>query len=146
MASTTRRSFLKAAPAAAAVAAVPVAIASTAKADTPAIDRFNFHLAELKRAAEELDPRIGSWTITRPENDDAGVGFLMAAYRVTGRYIGDGIYEGGSENWNGGYTRYQVSLRPEKVNGHRSFEVNTQMDRMILSEPRLNTFIRSKVG
>ncbi|RWA73424.1 MAG: hypothetical protein EOQ28_14880 [Mesorhizobium sp.] len=62
---------------------------ATAKTITP-LERFNAALAEFKAAAEALDPRIYDWTIK--SNGDLGCGLLIAAWRQTTVYEGDGWY------------------------------------------------------
>lgn len=108
--------------------------------------RFDYHLAELKKAAEELDPLIGYWSADRGTADGLSLGVVITASRVTGRYEGDGIYEGGTEGWNGKRSRYQVRLRNDLVDGERSFDVSTSMDRLTLKESRLRTYIGRRLG
>jgi hypothetical protein len=111
-----------------------------------AAERFQFHLEGLKAAAVELDPRIGSWQVTRAEDADLHCPLAISAHRVTGRYEGDGIYEGASENFHGRRTKYHVRLLKTCIDGNRAFDVRTSMDRMVLAEPRLNTFIGRRVS
>ncbi len=146
--SITRRLFLRNAAAVGAAGAT-IAAPSTVEAAAPltAKERYAYHLAEFKKAAEEIDPAIGSWRVMDPNLDsEGGCSLIVTASRVTGRYQGDGLYEAGCEKPLGGYVRYQVRLLKTRIDGERSFEVRTSMDRMVLSEPRLNTFIRQKVA
>lgn len=124
----------------------PVAFVSNRR--QTADERYAFHLAELKKAAEEIDPRIGSWQITRAEDDSLGCSLVITAFRVTGRYDGDGIYEKGSPNWNGDRTKYKVCLIKECPNGERLFKVESLggMDRIQLPESRLETFIGRRIA
>lgn len=144
----TRRTALGLMAAVATPSAAAVAIAA-ARTSTPHMTpeaRYAFHLAELKKAAEEIDPQIGSWHIVRDDGGDLGCGLFIAAYRVTGRYEGDGIYEGGPRPALGHRVKYRVTLLDYRTDGHRMFEVKTPMDRMVLAEPKLNTFIGRKIG
>lgn len=133
---------------ASAVAGGSVALATSVEATAPmsAAERFQFHLEGLKAAAVELDPRIGSWQVTRAEDADLHCPLAISAHRVTGRYEGDGIYEGASENFHGRRTKYHVRLLKTCIDGNRAFDVRTSMDRMVLAEPRLNTFIGRRVS
>ncbi|RWN95195.1 MAG: hypothetical protein EOS05_10375 [Mesorhizobium sp.] len=56
-----------------------------------AVDRFQAAVAELKAAAEALDPNIYNWTVTT--NGDKQCGVLIAAFRTTTEYEGDGWYQ-----------------------------------------------------
>lgn len=108
--------------------------------------RFDHHLAQLKKAAEELDPGIGRWQTNTAWDGNFNCGVLITAFRVVGRYEGDGTYEAGSANRNGNRTKYQVRLLDEKMDGERAFDVRTAMDRMVLAESRFNTFIGRRLG
>lgn len=108
-------------------------------------ERFDYHVAELRKAAEDLDPRIGSWNVCKGEDDDR-CALVITAHRITGRYCGDGTYEGGDRPASGRTMKFQVRLLDYRDDGHRVFEVRTSMDRMVLAEPRLNTFIGKKLG
>jgi len=109
-----------------------------------AVERRAFHLAEYKRASEELDPMIRNWTDFNA-TDTCGGGSV--AFRITGQYIGDGIYEGGAESFSGKRIQYRVDLRPgELIDGERTFRVSCPGDRMILTEGRLETFIGCKLA
>lgn len=107
--------------------------------------RFEHHLAEMKKAAEELDPCIGAWHVALADDGDAGCGLAISAYRVSGRYQGDGTYEASRERALGGRTQYEVRLLDEHSGGDRVFLVSNSMDRMKLPEPRFNTFIGRKI-
>ncbi len=130
-----RRTFL----AGAAVAAAPV-LPAAAEPATPR-QRLNAAIAELKAAAQEMDPSIERWDIGWAQDDGMTLGFSAMAFRRTGQYEGDGIYEGGSKAQHGKRPRWRVKLRPHPVDGHRVFDVCTDMDQMVLTEPKFNTFI-----
>ena len=53
--------------------------------------RLDAAIAELKAAAEALDPNIYQWNINT--NEDKRCGLLVAAFRTTTKYEGDGWYE-----------------------------------------------------
>lgn len=143
----SRRVFLRrTATVGAAGAALAIPVAVEAKSEMPAQERFDFHLAELKKAALELDPRIGSWHVCLAEDEDLMCPIVISAHRVTGYYDGDGQYEGGVLSALGRPILYMVELLPERVDGHRMFSVRTSMDRMVLAEPRLKTFIGRRVA
>lgn len=130
-------------------AAFSIGVPVVAVADQPemtAQERFDHHLAELKKVAKELDPRIGAWQVARAEDDDLGCVVCITAFRVTGRYEGDGTYERGRERVTGGRTKYEVRLLDHEKDGHRVFSVRTPMDRMELPEPSFNTFIGRKIA
>jgi hypothetical protein len=133
---------------ASAVAGGSVALVTSVEATAPmsAAERFQFHLEGLKAAAVELDPRIGSWNILRSEDDDLSCVLAISAHRVTGGYEGDGTYESGCPNIWGNRGTYAVALLPERIDGHRMFSVRNEMDRLMLAEPRLNTFIGRRVS
>jgi hypothetical protein len=110
-------------------------------------ERFDYHLAELKKAAAEIDPMIGRWHVSElAEGETAGCALIISAFRVTGRYQGDGLYERAKPNWNGAFTRYNVRLLDHRIDDERLFEVSCLGERMQLIEPNLNTFIGRKLG
>ena len=77
-----------------AIASVPAmagATAAPANAQPDPLDRFHAAVAELKAAAEVLDPNIYQWTVNT--NGDKQCGLLVAAFRTTTKYEGDGWYE-----------------------------------------------------
>ena len=108
--------------------------------------RYDYHLAELKKAAEELDPQIGYWHANAAPAGDNTCSVIITAFRVTGRYEGDGIYEAGNEGWNGRRCKYHVRVRDEIIGGERSFDVWNSMDRLTLKESRLRTYIGRRLG
>ncbi|GAB5429705.1 MAG: hypothetical protein Devi2KO_31640 [Devosia indica] len=128
---------------------IPPALAGTLPQAMPqapmtAKERQAFHLAEYKRACEELDPMIGHWQ-DLDVTDSCGGGAM--AYRVSGRYEGDGLYETGQANALGLRSRYQVILRPgDLIDGERAFSVTCPGDRMIMTETRLETFIGRRLS
>lgn len=143
----TRRLFLRHSAAAGAVGAtIAIPAVAEAKAELSAKERFDHHLAEFRKAAEELDPRIGSWNVYRSQNEDLNCPIVVSAHRVTGRYEGDGKYESGSLSALGRPILYDVALLDYRTDGQRMFSVRTPMDRMVLAEPRLNTFIGRRVS
>lgn len=77
-----------------AIASLPAvgsaAAAKAASANQTPVDRFLAAVAELKAAAEALDPNIYNWTVNT--NGDKQCGVLIAAFRTTTKYEGDGWY------------------------------------------------------
>jgi hypothetical protein len=126
------------------VGAAPLAAAAT---KMTAQERYNHHLAEFQKAAEELDPMIDSWHVRQiVDGDEDGRPLVVQANRLTGRYEGDGQYEGGVPRWDGKRATYAVKLMDYRIDDHRVFHVSTPMERMFLTETRFNTFIGRKVG
>lgn len=113
-----RRSFLKALPFATGMVALPaVAIANAPEPEMTAEERREFHLAEYKRACEELDPTIDRWSEV-----ERGAEVKLTAYKVTGRYVGDGFYD--CRQPSGCRVVNLVQLMPKtKVDGHRAFQL-----------------------
>jgi hypothetical protein len=107
-------------------------------------ERRDYHLAEFKKACEELDPMIGHWSRFYDDQDDGRMS--LHAFRVTGRYEGDGIYESGKPNLFGKRGTWSVALRPDTIDGYRCFEVKCPGERVVLTEPALQTFIGRKPG
>src|SRR5690606_30518931 len=70
----------------AAVGASSAGTVAVSAATATAQERFDHHLAELKKAAEELDPMIGSWHVAPMERDGQRCAVIITAFRVTGRY------------------------------------------------------------
>lgn len=148
MTTITRRAALGALASIPAVAGAGNALASQSPAiEVPdgdqmtARERYDFHLKELRKAAEEIDPRIGHWRCTPLSDDeDGGCAVVISAHRCSGRYEGDGIYEGGRDR-----IRYSVRLNDYKIDGDRTFSVNTSMDRMVLTEPAFETFMGKRL-
>ncbi|WP_417585069.1 hypothetical protein [Pelagibacterium sp.] len=138
-----RRDLLKGLPGA---AFIPAAIASTPvlAREVSAQERYDYHLAEFKRAAEELDPMIAHWNLMQP--DGLGEPIRIYAHRVTGRYEGDGIYESGKETALGGRIHYRVELANDIIDGKRTFMVSAGMDRRWLLENVLETTIGRRIG
>jgi hypothetical protein len=146
-ASLSRRRFLGGV----AITAIPsaaVAIEVGRPQDVPmsAQERFDFHLAAVKKAAEELDPMIGHWNQNGTPGDEARCVFILSAHRRTGQYEGDGKYERGTLNWNGGTTIYQVKLLSDRIDDERLFEVTCPGEKMQMIESRLNTFIGRRLS
>ncbi|MFK4770139.1 hypothetical protein [Rhizobium sp. ZW T2_16] len=127
-------------------AAIAIEVGATHDQPMTAQERFDFHLSELKRAAEELDPRIGDWLVRDHTSAGEGCSILISAFRTTGWYEGDGLYEAGKKNWNGSKTEYKVRLLADQIDGERLFEVTCPGERMQLIETRLNTFIGRRIA
>lgn len=143
----TRRRFLRdTAAAGAVVTAIAASVVAVASIPKTARERFDAALDELKAAAQELDPLIERWDAGFATDAALTMRVVITAHRRTGKYEGDGTYEAGEERPLGGYTPYQVRLLKMRIDGHRVFDVRTSMDRMVLTEPRLNTFIGKRVA
>jgi hypothetical protein len=129
------------------VGAAPLVAAAT---KMTAQERYNHHLAEFQKAAKELDPMIEHWHISGIADDGMGCAIVISAHRITGRYYGDGIYEGGKPGWDDKRVRYHVKLMDYRIDDepvyHVSRPMERPMDRMLLTETRFNTFIGRKVG
>lgn len=138
-----RRDFFKSLPSAAFLPAALVATPSVAR-DFSAKARYDYHLAEFKRAAEELDPMIGHWSLMPP--DWPGEPIRLYAHRVTGRYEGDGLYESGQENVWGRRGQREVRLTDVMIDGQRTFMVECPGERMRLLEHVLETRIGKRIG
>lgn len=82
----------------------------------PAHQRRDYHLAQFKQAAEEADPAIADWHVTLDESGRNDCSILIAAYRFTGSYDGDGIYEGARPSALGYHTLYRVRLAAKMGN------------------------------
>jgi len=106
--------------------------------------RRDYHLAEFKKACEELDPMIGHWSELHRDEDDGRLS--LHAFRVTGRYEGDGIYEDGRRNLFGKRGKWSVVLQADTIDGERCFEVRCPGDWMVLTEPALQTFIGRRLA
>jgi hypothetical protein len=93
---------------------VPAAAVQLAAPAMTAQERYDHHLAEFQKAAAELDPAINRWSVASRGNT-----LSVTAFRVTGRYDGDGFYEFRSPIG----TKYvdHVSLSSERIDGERSF-------------------------
>lgn len=142
-----RRSFLRAAPAAGVALTVPaVALAETKPAMTPD-ERLAYHLAQFKKAAAEIDPRVRFSVQMIDFNSPHGPVVIMGQW-ANGFYNGDGVYKQNSKRCQN--ERYTVKLLDHPVQGERGFSVipHHQPDRskwMTLSETRLEAFIGEKV-
>jgi hypothetical protein len=138
----SRRSILKGLGFASVAGGIPFA----AKAAAPALtaeQRRDFHLAEFKRACEELDPMIGHWSRLYHDDDDGRMS--LVAFRVTGRYEGAGAYESGRANALGRRGKWSVAIQSGTIDGHRCFTVECPGERMTVTEPALETFIGRKL-
>lgn len=125
--------------------AVPVDPLPDAVTATSAQERFDFHLAELKKAAEELDPMIDHWGLIDPD-DNSTRGIVIVSHRRTGEYLGDGVYEYAKPSVTGVVSKYEVRLRPDRFDGERAFDVRNSMEQRVLTETCLRTFIGRKIG
>jgi hypothetical protein len=85
----TRRAALGAVASIPAIGGAAAAPAMMSGAQSP-LDRFQAAVAELKAAAEALDPNIYNWTVNT--NGDKQCGIVIAAFRTTTKYEGDGWY------------------------------------------------------
>lgn len=82
--------------------------------------RFDNALAELKAAAQALDPRIYDWAYRA--NDTLNCGMVLAAFRTTTEYQGDGWYDSPHE-W-GEVKKAMVKRAPEHdKKGERWFRI-----------------------
>ncbi len=138
-----RRDLIKGLPAA---ALLPTALVATPSAahELSAKERYDYHLAEFQRAAEELDPMIGRWNLMQP--DGPGEPIRLYAHRVTGRYEGDGIYESGQETALGGRIHYRVELTNDIIDGKRTFMVSCSGEHSRVLEHVLETRIGRRLS
>ncbi|MDQ0135083.1 hypothetical protein J2T08_003004 [Neorhizobium galegae] len=81
--SITRRRTLKVLSVMSATAIIPAAAQATAEPEMTPEERMFFHIAEFKKAAEELDPSISRWeTVGHPSrNPDLACSIFVAAFR-----------------------------------------------------------------
>ncbi|MFD1982460.1 hypothetical protein ACFSOZ_07175 [Mesorhizobium newzealandense] len=127
------------------LAAIPVAampVSASRAAPMTARERYAHHLAELKKAAEEIEPRIAYWHDLDFLGDESetGCGVIISAHMRNGRYEGDGVYEteyGAS---------YPVRLLSERKDGQRMFAYRHQRGEDVIPEDRLEAFIKRKVS
>ncbi|NTG09234.1 hypothetical protein [Rhizobium rhizogenes] len=125
------------------VGAVPLVAAAT---KVTAQERYDFHLAELQKAAAEINPMISYWYVDQPDEDSQNRAIVLIAYQDTGRYEGDGRYEAANPSWNGKHSIYNVKLMDYRIDGERVFHVSTPMERRWLTEPCFNTSVGRKIG
>ncbi|TIQ99500.1 hypothetical protein [Mesorhizobium sp.] len=129
----------------AAIAAVPVGTAP----DKSARERFDFHLAEMQKAAAEIDQNVRfTQCVVNLGQPDKPLALFIVGQWAKGRYQGDGIYAGGTD-WRES-DRYNVKLLDAKVGGERGFSVIKvgEKDRrqwMTMSEQSFEAFIGEKV-
>lgn len=149
-----RRTMFAAAPAAAGVAGLVVAgvgggeVSAAAAAGEPqqtARERYAHHLAELKKAAEEINPRIAHWSgfdFLANEDKQDGCGVLIAAHLRRGRYEGDGLYTAGY-----GSSTFRVRLLADraKEDGKRWFVYRDKGRDHVMREDELEAFVVRKV-
>ncbi|MFK0688007.1 hypothetical protein ACFX5Q_07350 [Mesorhizobium sp. IMUNJ 23033] len=131
--------------AATALAAIPRAHA----APMTARERFDFHLAEMQKAATEIDPLVRFEIKEHLEQPDWPLALMIIGQWATGRYEGDGVYAGGGKCFS--THRYNVKLLDTKVGVERGFSVIKvgEKDRrrwMTLSESSFEAFIGARVS
>ncbi|TIT10319.1 MAG: hypothetical protein E5W74_16865 [Mesorhizobium sp.] len=125
MTAITRRAAFGAIASASSSLALVTAAAAAAPVEGDAVkptpqQRFDNAVTELKAAAEALDPNIYQWTVNT--NDDKQCGIVIAAFRTTTTYEGDGWYESRYE-W-GEVKRVLVTREPEHdKKGERWFRI-----------------------
>jgi len=149
MPSINRRLFLRhsAFVGAAGVAIVAPAIVEASVREETARERFDFHLAELKKAAMEVDPEL-RFNEVLVEFDDPRLvmPIMICAMRACGRYEGDGLYAGG---WYFREDSYKVEQIGSQIDGERIFlltPVKAHGDKpFTLSETKLEAFIGQKL-
>jgi hypothetical protein len=141
---TTRRSFLGGLAAASLPAGAIAASAAVPAAQTPQ-ERFEYHLAEMKRAYAEMDPMVGDWQVSHAKSPDMLCGLVISAHRFTGRYEGDGLYLKGNAKTDA--ITYRVRLLADPIDGYRAFHVSRKGEpAMLLPEHSLNTFIGRRIA
>ncbi|MBB3610956.1 hypothetical protein [Rhizobium sp. BK602] len=123
--------------------AAPLVVAAT---KMTVQERYDFHLAELQKAAAEINPMISYWRVDQPDEDSQNRAIVLIAYQDTGRYDGDGRYEAANPNWNGKRSIYNVKLMDYRIDGERVFHVSTPMESRWLTEPCFKTFVGRKIG
>jgi hypothetical protein len=140
MRNITRRAAMFGAAVSSAALAIPAVAA--VKPTMTAEQRRAYHLAEFKRACEEIDPMIGSW----PDGwDRRDKNYGLYAHRVTGRYAGDGIYESGRVDALGERGPLTVTLTPERIDDERTFFVTRAGRRTRMTETLLENSIGRKL-
>ena len=142
----TRRAMLTSTPALALAVTTPAA-AMAAMPQLSARQRYDFHLAEMMKAATEINPLV-RFTDSCDSLDDPTrpLAVMIMGQWAKGHYAGDGIYKGG------GYFAdclYNVTLldKPDKA-GRRQFRlINTdgRNKPFTTSEPGFEAFIGRKV-
>ncbi|TIQ67024.1 MAG: hypothetical protein E5X41_06040 [Mesorhizobium sp.] len=118
-----------------------IPVASAQRAMT-AHERYEHHLAELKKAAEEIDPRIALWDgfSNLGDEDEDDIVMMISAHLRKGRYEGDGDYE----TQHGEV--YRVRLLDQLQEGRRMFAyIGHRGPEHVIREDRLEAFIVRKV-
>ncbi|WP_267550423.1 hypothetical protein [Rhizobium rhizogenes] len=123
--------------------AAPLVAAATKMA---AQERYDYHLAEMKKAAAEINPMISYWHAQTLDSDAQNRAIVLIAYQDTGRYEGDGRYEAANPSWNGKHSIYDVKLMDYRIDGERVFHASTPMERILRTEVNLKTFIGRKIS
>ncbi|BCG94359.1 hypothetical protein [Mesorhizobium sp. 131-2-1] len=124
MTTITRRAALGAIASVPATAGATAAFASSSLSQPDPHERFQAAVDELKAAAEALDPNIYRWIFNT--NGDKQCGLLIAAFRTTTKYEGDGWYAtiDGED-----HDRIFVERAPERdLNGERWFRLTSYID------------------
>ncbi|RWC29264.1 MAG: hypothetical protein EOS27_16560 [Mesorhizobium sp.] len=126
-----------------AIASVGAAAGASAPREMTAHERYAYHLAEMKKAAEEFDPRIANWHVVDKlgDEDNSSCGLIISAHFRRGRYEGDGLY------WTG-YDNYRVKLLADrdKETGKRMFSYRDRGRDHVIREDALEAFIVRKVS
>ncbi|RUU12478.1 hypothetical protein EOD23_07315 [Mesorhizobium sp. USDA-HM6] len=144
-----RRLLLGGLSAAAALVAAPRAHAETS-APMTARERFDFHLAEMKKAAAEIDQNVRfTQCVENLGKPDRPLAVMIMGQWARGRYEGDGVYAGGSD-WRES-ERYNVKLLDTKAGDEREFSViqvgeKNRQQWMTMSEQSFEAFIGEKVS
>jgi len=141
--------------AATSTAAGTVAIVSEAMPAEPQQtprQRFHFHLAEMQRAAMEINPELRFNRVLMEFDDPRfDMPIMICAMKATGWYQGDGVYVGGSHMND---RRYRVELLDERIDGERGFlltpvgrrDINMNKAPFTLSETKLEAFIGERLS
>jgi hypothetical protein len=108
-------------------------------------ERFDLHFEELKKAAQEMYPRLISWECKISHETDVMAGLLIYAFPETCRYEGDGRYRRATCSATGRYGVLDVKLLDKRKDGERVFLVDDGMDRYELKETRFRTYFSGKV-
>jgi hypothetical protein len=108
-------------------------------------ERFDLHFEELKKAAQEMYPRLISWDLKISHQTDALGGLLIYAFPETCKYEGDGRYERAACTATGLHGVADVKLLNKRKDGERVFLVHDGMASSELTETRFRTYFRRKV-
>ncbi|TGQ32785.1 hypothetical protein [Mesorhizobium sp. M00.F.Ca.ET.216.01.1.1] len=122
--------------------------AAKASQEMTARERFDFHLAEMKKAAIEINPLVRfAQDIECLDKPERPLALGVLGQWATGRYEGDGVYAGGDQ-----YSRRPLQREAARHEGLRRtrFSViqvheNDRRKWMRLSESSFEAFIGKKV-